>query len=312
MDTVDLAVPPEARDRLRVRFGETADGWCDALPDRIRALTRHWSMEPVGHLGGGTSRVVVCRRADGSRAYLKLTPDPVVAAQEEEALRLWEGCGRTPRLLAADPADGVLVLAEIVGGDGRAAPTLSGVDDVGLDRVARLLSALRGRVPGPGTVLPTLAGRVEFLFGLTRRRMAHAARDTDGDAPLGEHFERCRRAALALAESGPAMLVHGDLHAGNVLDAGARGLFAIDPRPAVGDPDFDAVDWVFDAVTSEAAAEERIRELAAGVPGSDPVRLRGWCRATAVLIAGPRVARGIDDPHTRVLLRFAALAGTEG
>ncbi|OUC96640.1 hypothetical protein CA984_14275 [Streptosporangium minutum] len=44
--------------------------------------------------------------------------------------------------------------------------------------------------------------------------------------------------------AGPAGLVHGDLHPGNVLDGGPRGLVVIDPRPCVGDPAFDAVDWV--------------------------------------------------------------------
>ncbi len=312
VDTVDLVVPPEARERLLRRFGAPAQVWCDELPGRIRALARCWSLEPVGHLGGGTSRVVVCRRVDGSRAYLKLTPDPVVAAQEEEALRLWDGSGRTSRLLGADPAAGVLLLAEVAGPDGAVAPTLHGARGVGLDRVAELFRVLRGYAPGPGSVLPSLAERVEFLFELTRRRTADAVRDSAGGVPVAAHIvEGCRRAALALARSGPAVLVHGDLHAGNVLDAGPRGLIAIDPRPAVGDPDFDGVDWVIEDAASEAETEERIRELAARVPGLDPDRLRGWCRATAVLIAGPRAARGADDPHTRMLLRFAERAAAE-
>jgi streptomycin 6-kinase len=41
------------------------------------------------------------------------------------------------------------------------------------------------------------------------------------------------------------VLLHGDLHLGNVLDGGpSRGLVAIDPKACLGDPCFDAVDYV--------------------------------------------------------------------
>jgi streptomycin 6-kinase len=357
---MDMAVPAAARERLLLRFGPAAGEWCDALPPRVAGLARRWSLQPVDQLGGGTSRVFVCRRDDGSRVYLKLTPDPAVAAQEAEALRLWDGCGRTPRLLHADPAEGVLLLAEVTGADGGAAPVLSGRDGSGsgageirLERVAELLAALRGHRPAPDAALPTLAERVDFVFELTRRRIAAAvahgpdARTAPPDgsaapgpvaygtiapgtvAPSGTVapgtvapgsaisaavdpglVDRSHAAARALAQSGPVFLVHGDLHAGNVLDAGeARGLVAIDPRPSVGDPDFDAVDWVLEGVRGAEQVEHRIRELADRVPGLDADRLRGWCRATAVLTAGPRAARGARDPHTALLLDLALLAG---
>ncbi|MBY8883260.1 aminoglycoside phosphotransferase family protein [Streptomyces sp. PTM05] len=356
-----MTVPQDARARLVARFGPYAEEWCDTLPERLALLAGRWSLVLGEQSGGGTSRVVRCRLADGADAYLKLTPDPDVARQEAEALRLWDGEGRTPRLLDAAPAEGALLIAAVDGADGRAARTLAeslreGTDgEFGpggragerLGEVAVLLASLRGRVPGPGTALPSLAERIDFLFELTRRRIDAAtavtvsAREpaaavtateaaavtvptavekeapTEADREPGpgdlavtpELVEGCRRAALALARSGPAFLVHGDLHPGNVLDpGGGAGLVAIDPRPCVGDPDFDAVDWVLTGVRSEAAVHGRIRWLAELVPGLDEARVRGWCRATAVIIAGPRAARGARDPHTRLLLGLTALA----
>lgn len=318
---MDLTVPHDVRERLTLRFGEAVDAWCDGLPGTVAEFARVWGLEPVSQLGGGTSRVVVCRRADGATVYLKLTPDPAVATQEAEALRLWDGCGRTPVLLAADPARGALLLAEVAGPAGGAAPVLSGAGPVPLSRVAELLSALRTRAPGPHSPLPSLSRRVDFVFDLTRRRLAAAS---DGGTPAGGSgrpggsgedpvpsalVDACHRTAVALAASGPALLVHGDLHAGNVLDAGPRlGLVAIDPRPSVGDPDFDAVDWALDGVTTDDALHGRIRTLAELVPGLDADRLLGWCRACAVVIAGPRAARGRDDATTRWLLSLAASA----
>jgi streptomycin 6-kinase len=104
-------------------------------------------------------------------------------------------------------------------------------------------------------------------------------------------------------------VVHGDLHPGNVLDAGPEhGLVAIDPRPAVGDPDFDAIDWALSGATTPAVVEERVQRLADLVPGLVADRVRRWCEVAAVIMAVPRVARGADDRYTRLLVDMATLA----
>ncbi|GCD46547.1 aminoglycoside phosphotransferase family protein [Streptomyces paromomycinus] len=154
----------------------------------------------------------------------------------------------------------------------------------------------------PPAVQP-LAQRVEFLFRLTSRRLA--ASGTGGlldPAVLG----RARGAALDLASDGPRTLVHGDLHPDNVLSGPGARMVAIDPRPAWGDPDFDAVDWVLDGVTTFAALEERARELAALVPGQSPDRVLGWCRSLAVLNAALGICARRDDAKTRFLIALAS------
>jgi streptomycin 6-kinase len=96
--------------------------------------------------------------------------------------------------------------------------------------------------------------------------------------------DRAARAAQRLADEPypDPVLVHGDLHAGNVL-AGppARPLVAIDPRACVGDPALDLVDWVM----QDGDPRERAHALATAT-GYDPDRLLRWTAATAVL-AGP-------------------------
>jgi streptomycin 6-kinase len=60
-------------------------------------------------------------------------------------------------------------------------------------------------------------------------------------------ISECYGQARELASNGPEGLIHGDLHLSDVLRAGrSRGLVAIDPRPGVGDPTFDAIDWTLD------------------------------------------------------------------
>lgn len=292
-------VAPEVRDRLVVRFGTDVLGWCDELPTLVHELAVRWELDLVASGGGGTSRVFRCLQRDtGASVWLKLTPEPLIAREEAEALRAWADVPSVVTLLAADLAAGALLLENVE--PGVAVRQLAW----NAPEVAALLRDLRVSPPGPGkhSVLRPLSHRIDFLFDLTERRLA-AARANGVVAPtvLGQ----ARAAALELAASGPVGLVHGDLHPGNVLSGPDARMVAIDPRPTWGDPDFDAVDWVLEGVADSAGLEQRVEELAALVPGMSPRRVLDWCRALTTLIAVPRMCGGRDDAETRFLMALA-------
>ncbi|MBT2365521.1 phosphotransferase [Streptomyces sp. ISL-10] len=290
-----VGVPPQARQRLVARFGPGALDWCDELPVRVAESADRWGLDLLSSGGGGTSRVFRCvRRSDGAAAWLKLTPDTRIAAEEAEALRVWADIPSVVGLLAADPHRGALLLEAVEPGtDVKGTPPR-------LTEVAALLRDLRagGRAPDRGSALRPLTDRVDLLFRLAGRR---AAAGPGGvlDAPA---LDRARARARELAGSGPPGLVHGDLHAANVLTGPRHRLVAIDPRPALGDPDFDAVDPALAGVADLRALMRRIEDLAALVPGLSPDRVLGWCRATAALVAAPRIRAGRDDAETRFLV----------
>lgn len=289
-------VAPEVRDRLVVRFGADVLGWCDGLPALVGELADRWNLDLVAAGGGGTSRVFRCLQRDsGASVWLKLTPEPLIAREEAEALRAWADMPSVVTLLAADLAAGALLLENVEPG----VPVRQLVWN--LPEVAALLRDLRVSPPIPGehSVLRPLSHRIDFLFDLTDRRLA-AARANGVVVPtvLGQ----ARAAALELAASGPVGLVHGDLHPANVLSGPGARMVAIDPRPTWGDPDFDAVDWLLEGVADPAMLEQRIEELAALVPGLSPRRVVGWCRALAALVAVPRMCAGRDDAETRFLM----------
>ncbi|MER5555107.1 aminoglycoside phosphotransferase family protein [Streptomyces sp. NPDC002793] len=293
-------VTPDIRDRLLVRFGADVLGWCDGLPALVHELAARWGLDPVSAGGGGTSRVFRCSRRDtGAPVWLKLTPEPVIAREEAEALRAWAGTPSVVTLLAVDLDAGALLLEDVEPGVPVRQLTWT------LPEVAALLRELRVSSPprGEHSVLRPLSHRIDFLFDMTDRRLA-AARTNVPLAPAA--LGRARAAALALAAGGPMALVHGDLHPANVLSGPGARMVAIDPRPTWGDPDFDTVDWALEGVTDPAMLEQRIGELAALVPGLSPHRVLDWCRASAALDAVPRLCAGRDDPQTRFL---TALAG---
>ncbi|MFE7189425.1 aminoglycoside phosphotransferase family protein [Kitasatospora sp. NPDC057541] len=282
-------VPEEVRARLTVRFGPGAEVWCEGLPALVDALAARWGLTVLAAGGGGTARVFRCDRlADGAAVWLKLTPDPAVAAQEATALSAWRGVPSLVRLLEHDAGSGALLLADVAPGTSLRERGWRPAE------VAGLLGALRS-VPVDGVALPPLAERLDFLFELTGRR-----------AP-GVPTADARALARELTAYGaPVALVHGDLHPANVL-LGPDGPVAIDPRACLGDPDFDLVDWALDGVTDPAALSARIGALTALVPGADADRVLAWCRATAVVAAAPRLTAGRRDAGTRFLSELAGL-----
>ena len=119
----------------------------------------------------------------------------------------------------------------------------------------------------------SLADRVECIFEHWIERHARRGEAVTRAVPV-DRLRRGHALARALvADGGVPVLLHGDLHPGNVLDGGAaRGLVAIDPRPCVGEAAFDAVDWVFWGMREPSGWRARSRELAPA-PGVDPERV---------------------------------------
>jgi streptomycin 6-kinase len=281
-------VTDRARKRLIARFGPGVEAWWERLPDLLARLAELWRLdvgEPVGR--GNTSFVIRCRRADGRAAVLKVTPEPALAAAEADALRRWAPTGRVPALWEADAAAGALLL-EAIPGEPAGRPGLAGV--------AALLRDLHAADPAGA---PPLAERVEFVFAhWLDRQVGRLAPDA---------LMRGRETARALAaDPVPCVLLHGDLHPGNVLAGGPeRGLVAIDPRPCAGDPAFDAVDWVFQGEPDPSRWRPRAGELAAAA-GCDGERLWRWCRAFGPMLAAARLLRGARPEDVAALLALSA------
>jgi streptomycin 6-kinase len=254
------------RERLVRRFGEAVVGpWWDALPAWLDELAARWELEigePVGR--GNTSLALWCRRG-GARAVLKLTPEPAIAVAEAQALRAWARTGRVP---AVHAAEGGAVLLE----------ALDGEPPRRVDGIAELIRTLQSSDPADVPAAVPLAERVEFIF--SRRR--------GGDPALAR--------ALA-AEDAPPVLLHGDLHARNLL-ATPRGLVALDPRPCVGDAAFDAVDFVFLGSDDPREWAARCHTLAAAL-GTTADRIRRWCVAFYAERSSAIDTAWISDPTSR-------------
>src|SRR5262245_3201737 len=65
-----------ARQRLTLRFGGGVAAWLDGLPAALVALADRWHLDIGQRIPRGSVSVVfACRRADGTPAILKASPD---------------------------------------------------------------------------------------------------------------------------------------------------------------------------------------------------------------------------------------------
>lgn len=290
-----VLIDDPARARLADRFGaELAGPWCDALPDLVARLTAKWGLEVREARPGNTGRTLLCTGPGGDLRVLKLTPDPEVARLEFTGLRAWAGCSRVVQVLDADLDVNAILLEGLVPGT-----PLDG--DVPWAQIGELLDQLHAAEPRGQ--FPRLAEGIEFIFTLSERRRRESAAAAHLSA---EVLAKGRERAVELAGSGPVTLIHGDLHPANVLDAGPdRGAVAIDPRPGLGDPSLDAVDFVFVPMREGGTLDDGIAALAPHVTDFDAERVHAWCVAMAPLIALAPLRRGERTPFTDAVLELA-------
>lgn len=291
-----VLIDDAARARLVDRFGaELAEPWCDALPELVARLSATWGLTVREARPGNTGRTLLCTGPSGDLRVLKLTPDPEVARLEFAGLRAWTGCTRAVQVLDTDLGAGAILLEGLVPGTelrGRPVPW---------PEIGALLTELHA--VAPPLDLPPLTERVTFMYDITERNVPGSAAEPHLTPEL---LARARNRALALAEGGPVAVVHGDLHPGNVLDAGPhRGVVAIDPRPSVGDPAFDLADWLYLPLAAGGTLDDGIEALRPHLPGLDAERARAWCVAMAPLAAHAPLRRGEHTPFTDALLEMA-------
>ena len=166
-------------------------------------------------------------------------------------------------------------------------------DDDATVALARAMQSLWRPVP-PGCGLPTVereCAPVLVDLGLDRDLVA-AARTAVADL---------------LAAAPEPVVLHGDLHHGNLL-RGPVGWVAIDPHGLIGDPAYDVGPLLLNPLDRDAAALVRRRlDLLAGELGLDRERLRQWGLVRAVLACSWDAEAGQRPPATFLRVADALL-----
>ncbi|MCV9939842.1 APH(6) family putative aminoglycoside O-phosphotransferase [Boseaceae bacterium BT-24-1] len=263
-------------------------------------LTR-WNLEVAGEPIRTHASQLLPVLHDGQPAMLKL---PEVEDERRGYLQLeyWNGDGAA-RLLARSENGEAMLIERATGKRSLSAMARSGMqgDDEATAILCEAIAALqKPRGPAPSGMIP-----LEIWF-----KDLFPAAEEDGGI--------LARSAAAASELLPAQReivpLHADLHHDNVLDFGARGWLAIDPKSVIGDRAFEYTILFCDPdladpnppVATLPGRFERRLEIVLAKSGLERERLLTWILAWCGLSAAWFL--GDDDPLAEINLAVAERA----
>jgi len=240
-----------------------------------------------------SSRLLPVRRG-GEPAMLK------VATEAEErwgaALMVWWDGDGAVRVLAHE--GDALLLERAIDDVSLVAMARSGRDD----EASRIICAVAAKLHAPrDRPLPALVPLSRWFAELEPAAARHGG--------VLRHAAATARELLASPQD--VGLLHGDIHHGNILDAGPRGWLAIDPKRLGGERGFDFANTFCNPDLEIATAPGRLArqaDVVAEAAGLDRGRLLKWILAYAGLSAAWTLG---DGEQPEIALAVAELAAAE-
>ncbi len=295
----DLRVADAVRNKAIVT-GSAA--WFDDLPDIVARLEREWGFvtgEP--YLDGSEAFVAQVTRTDGSPAVLKLLVprDEAIARHEITVLRLANGDG-CATLFESDPARGAMLME-------RLGPSLSKLDLRPGERQAILCRAAQ-RIwrPAAGWGLPTGAEKGRWLIEFILKSWEELGRPCSERAVT--YAVACAERRIAAHDDERAVLVHGDIHQWNALQAG-DGHKLVDPDGLLAEAEYDLGVIMREDPLELVASDphERSRRLAA-MTGLDETAIWEWGAAERMSTAFVLITIDLAEPGSEMLAAAEAAA----
>ncbi|BBC36994.1 hypothetical protein SGFS_082880 [Streptomyces graminofaciens] len=275
---------PDAFVRTTVRReGEPGALWLAELPGIVEKLLGRWECVPDGPVVHGGVGVIVPVRRRGERgaapdAALKVSFPHPGNVHEPDAFEAWGGRGAV-RLYERDDARFAMLLERA------RTSTLAEIGDE--DEIVTVAGRLNRRLAAPAPPgLPRLRDRVGvWAEGLREDagKLTHVLSRHEVDAALATLHE--------LGHDRPDTLVHGDLHARNILRADREPWLAVDPKGYAGDPAYDGGTLLKSRALSLLEADDlckavhRVLDMFSEAAELDRERVRRWAQFHAVQAA---------------------------
>jgi streptomycin 6-kinase len=252
--------------------------WVATLPRAVETLTQRWSLE-VGdpfQPGGQTAWVAPARSSTFGDVVLKVASRHYEAFDEATGLCEWDGDGAI-RLFAAEDIDEATtaLLVERC----RPGTALSRLPDTDQDRaLSNILRRLWKEPPFAKTFRP-LQQMCDQWADECELKLSDGRVHTDPGLT---------REGIALFRSLPGTAVRNvllctDLHADNVLASDREPWLAIDPKPYVGDPTYDALQHLLNCEDRLAQGPSDLIKHIAGLLDLDSERLSLWMFARCII-----------------------------
>ena len=269
-------------------YGHDGRLWLESLPNRVAICAEQWDLTDLSvspHLS--YNYVVMARRStDNAPVVIKLGYDANTLHYEQTALELYKASGCV-RLLAHDAQQQALLLEQLI-----PARPLSSVfphhENLAIEQLVSIMKQLHA-VPLPNTTqLPTIGDWLSIL-------------EHDCQEIPAYHVHKARKLARQLlASQQKPVLLHGDLHQGNILSDNARWR-AIDPKGVMGESAYEVGTFIRNPTQllieheyAQAIITNRIN-LFAELMRIDRQRIKDWSYVQAVLAAFWQEQDGLDS-----------------
>lgn len=271
--------------RMVALHGEAGRVWLEGLPALVEHCAKRWELK-VGppFMPLSYNYAAPAEGPRGERFVLKLGVPTHGLLREIDALLGFDGWGAA-RLFDADAARGALLLERLEPGT-----PLSALCEENDEAATAAAAAVMRRLGRAGREQahrhPTAA---DWGRGFERCR----ARFGGGPGPFPQKlFEEAESLyAELLSTSAPPILLHGDLHHGNILAAAREPWLAIDPQGVVAEPAYEVgallrnpLPQLLRRPDPVRVTERRIAQLSDEL-GFERARVRGWGLAQAMLSA---------------------------
>ena len=270
-----LLIPNQLREIADREGGDLRD-WVADLPKVVTELAQRWVLhigEPY-EPGGQCSWVAPAYTSTGEDVVLKLGWRHPEAEHEADGLRAWDGDGAV-RLHAAATFDqtSALLLERCVPGT----PLTRSMPESEQDAiVAGLLHRLWVQPP-EGHPFRSLGAMCEEWASQFEQHLAAWTGKTaaaDIDAGLTREAMTLLRELPSSAET--SVLLCTDLHSDNILASRREPWLVIDPKPHVGDPTYDALQYMITCDERVITDPEGLIRRIANLLDLDADRLRLW------------------------------------
>ncbi|MGN6482957.1 MAG: aminoglycoside phosphotransferase family protein [Thermomicrobiales bacterium] len=214
--------------------------WFETLPAMVGAWCDRWGITLLPGIPSLSYTVVLLGRSDmHGDVVLKLAPTAMEFSSEVAGLKAFQGPG-VVRLIHADSDAAGMLMERILPGT-RLRAFDDRIDDTAATTIgASMLKHLWRPAPAdPGDLIP-LQRWFRDLF-----RLRDQLRDGRADLPISrDSVEYAATIAEDLLGTPDPVVLHGDMHHGNILENSAGGWTVIDPKGLIGDRAYDVGTWM--------------------------------------------------------------------
>ena len=256
-----MELPAKVKSKIERIWGEQGLNWINRFPEVLQSACERWRLSNVRPFSNLSYHFVASAQMGGREVVLKLGVPEREFFQEAAALEAFGGKA-CAELIDQAPDLAAMILERALPGESIESVWSEEKDDEYTSVLAETMKTLWR--PAPDAGFPSLHDWAKAL-------------ESGSENIPNSLLHRAYRMVLEFEQSASqAVLLHGDLHHGNVLRSGS-GWKVIDPKGVVGDPSFEVYALLRNPVGASADFTlrrwERRLEIVAAITGLEKSRL---------------------------------------